>query len=131
MQKLMKKCKNQSKNKNLKEKDKNISKKKGIITGLTIATSVLALSTLGFGIGFAITDSKAMEYKSELENVYKSNFYSLLDSVNNLETKISKTLNSSTSTFQRKTLLEASKMQMKQKYQLRVCLFLKVTFMKL
>lgn len=97
------------KNKNLKEKDKNISKKKGIITGLTIATSVLALSTLGFGIGFAITDSKAMEYKSELENVYKSNFYSLLDSVNNLETKISKTLNSSTSTFQRKILLEASK----------------------
>src|SRR5690625_2121442 len=74
------------------KKDKKISKQNKIITGLSIATALLAVSTIGFGIGFAITDSKAMEYKTNLENVYQSNFYSLLDSVNNLETKVSKTL---------------------------------------
>lgn len=91
------------------KKDKKISKQNKIITGLSIATALLAVSTIGFGIGFAITDSKAMEYKTNLENVYQSNFYSLLDSVNNLETKVSKTLNATSSSYQRKILLEASK----------------------
>lgn len=100
------KSENNTKNK---EKDSKISKKNKIITGLTIATAILATSTIGLGIGFGIADSKAMQYKTELENSYQSNFYSLVDSVNNLETKISKTINSSTSDFQRKTLLDASK----------------------
>ena len=43
------------------------------------------------------------------DNVYNSNFYSMLDSVNNLENKISKILSSTSSSYQRKTLLEASK----------------------
>lgn len=90
-------------------KDKKLKKKNYIITGLSIATALLAISTVGFGIGFAVTDSQKMQYKSELENSYQSNFYSLVDSVNNLETKISKTINSSTSNYQRKILLEASK----------------------
>ena len=90
-------------------KEKSVKKKNKIITALSIATAVLGLSTIGFGIGFAITDSKAMEYKSDLENVYQSNFYSLLDNVNNLETKMTKILNSSSSAYQRKTLLEVSK----------------------
>lgn len=91
------------------QKDKKIVKKNKIITGLSIATALLAVSTVGLGIGFAVTDSQAMRYKTELENSYQSNFYSFVDSVNNLETKISKTLNSSTSDYQRKILLEASK----------------------
>ena len=92
-----------------KQNDKKIKRKNKIITGLSIATALLAVSTIGLGVGFAVSDSQAMKYKTELENSYQSNFYSLVDSVNNLETKISKTLNSSTSDFQRKTLLEASK----------------------
>ena len=91
------------------DKDKSIKKKNKVITALSIATAVLGLSTIGLGIGFAITDSMAMEYKTDLENVYQSNFYSLLDNVNNLETKMTKILNSSSSSYQRKTLLEASK----------------------
>ena len=80
-----------------------------LYTALFIATALLAVSTIGLGVGFAVSDSQAMRYKTELENSYQSNFYSLVDSVNNLETKISKTINSTTSDYQRKTLLEASK----------------------
>ena len=103
------KSEDSEKNKKLRQKDKKISKKNKIITGLSIATALLAVSTVGLGIGFGIADNKAIQYRTDLENSYQSNFYSLVDSVNNLETKISKTLNSSTSDFQRKTLLEASK----------------------
>lgn len=98
-----------SNNEKNEKKEEKIKKKNKIITGLSIATALLAVSTVGLGIGFAITDSQAMRYKTELENSYQSNFYSLVDSVNNLETKISKTLNSTTSNYQRKILLEASK----------------------
>lgn len=91
-------------------KDKKIkSKKDKAILGLSIATGVLGFTTIGFGIGYGIMNSQAMEYKNDLENVYESNFYSLLDNVNNLDNKLSKTLNSTSSDFQRKTLLEASK----------------------
>ncbi len=91
--------------------EKNKSKKKnGAIIGLSIATGVLALSTIGLGIGVGITQNSAMNYKNDLENVYNNNFYNLLDSVNNLDNKISKTLSSeSGSTYQRKMLLEASR----------------------
>ncbi len=90
------------------EKKKN-KKNKGAIIGLAIATGVLGLSTLGLGIGFGIADGKAMEYRNELTNIYNENFYNMLDSVNNLENKLSKTLNSNGVSYQRKTLLEASK----------------------
>ncbi len=91
------------------EKGKN-KRKNGAIIGLSIATGVLALSTIGLGIGVGISEHNAMNYKTNLENVYNNNFYNLLDSVNNLENKISKTLSSqSGSVYQRKLLLEASK----------------------
>ena len=90
------------------EKKKN-KKNKGAIIGLAIATGVLGVSTLGLGIGFGIADGKAMEYRNKLVNVYNENFYNMLDSVNNLENKLSKTLNASGVAYQRKTLLEASK----------------------
>lgn len=90
-------------------KNEEIKKKNGLIIGLSIATAVLAASTVGFGIGFGISQNNAMQYKNNLESVYNSNFYSMLDSVNNLENKISKTLSSSSSNYQRKILLEASK----------------------
>ena len=95
-------------------KEKNDAKtkknnKKNIIRGLAVATAILGITTVGFGIGYGIEKSNADQYRNDLSNVYNSNFYSLLDSVNNLENKLNKTINASSSSFQRKTLLEASK----------------------
>ena len=84
-------------------------KRKGLIVGLSVATAVLAVTTLGFGIGYGVTENKSMQYRQELENVYQNNFYDLLDSVNNLENKVAKIINTTSSTYQRKTLLEASR----------------------
>ena len=99
-------AKNDEKNQ---KKSKKRDKKDKIIIGLGIATGILGATTLGFGIGYAISQSQSLEYKNNLESVYENNFYSLLDNVNNLDNKLSKTLNSTSSNFQRKTLLEASK----------------------
>lgn len=103
--------KNETKNKKVgkKNNDKNSSRKNKIVTSLAVACSVLALSTISLGVGLGVSLGQANGYKAELENVYQSNFYSLVDSVNNLETKLSKTLSSSSNSFQRKTLLQASK----------------------
>lgn len=84
-------------------------KRKGLVVGLSVATAVLAVSTIGLGIGLGISENKSMNYQRELENVYRNNFYDLLDSVNNLENKMSKIINTTSSTYQRKTLLEASR----------------------
>lgn len=79
------------------------------MTSLAIATAILGATTTGFAVGYGVEQNNANHYKSQLENVYNDNFYNLLDSVNNLENKVAKTLNASSSTYQRKTLLEASK----------------------
>lgn len=94
---------------NEKYSEKTQKRRKNIIRSLAVATAILGVTTIGFAIGYGIEKNNADEYKSELSNVYNSNFYSLLDSVNNLENKLTKTLNASSSTYQRKTLLEASK----------------------
>lgn len=90
------------------ERQVNKKQKSAIIT-LSIVTGVLALSTIGLGVGLGVTNSQAMSYKTELKNIHNDNFYNLLDSVNNLETKLSKTLSATGETYQRKMLLEASK----------------------
>lgn len=92
----------------LSSNNKHDKKKNKIITTLSITTALLALSTTGFAIGFGISQSNSMKYQNQLENVYESNFYSLLDSVNNLDNKLSKLNNSTSSDYQRKLLLEAS-----------------------
>ncbi len=91
--------------------EKPSKQRKGLIVGLSVATALLAISTVGLGIGLGISHGNEMNYKNQLENVYKNNFYDLLDSVNNLENKVAKIINSSPSstTYQRKTLLEASR----------------------
>ena len=91
------------------ENDKKTLKNRKKIKMFAITTAILGATTIGMTTAYAITQAQANDYKNELENVYESNFYSLLDSVNNLETKLSKTLNSTSSSYQRKTLLEASK----------------------
>lgn len=83
-------------------------RRKGLITTLAFATAVLATTSTGLGIAYGVSQSEANHYKNELANVYNDNFYNLLESVNNLETKIAKTLTSN-GAYQRKTLLEASK----------------------
>ena len=80
-----------------------------MVIGLSVATAVLAVTTLGFGIGYGVAESAKMNYEQELENVYENNFYDLVDSVNNLENKVSKIINTTSSTYQRKTLLEVSR----------------------
>lgn len=94
---------------NEKNSEKALKRRKNTIRALAAATAILGITTIGFAIGYGVEKNNADEYKSELSNVYNSNFYSLLDSVNNLENKLTKTLNASSSTYQRKTLLEASK----------------------
>ncbi|MBQ8909291.1 MAG: germination protein YpeB [Clostridia bacterium] len=89
-------------------KGTNSKRKTPIITSLAIATAVLGATTIGLAVGCGASQSEAKQYKTELANVYNDNFYNLLESVNNLETKISKTLSATSTTYQRKTLLEAS-----------------------
>lgn len=88
----------------IRKKQKN---RKMAILSLAITSAILGTTTIGFGVGFGISESRARDYGVKLENIYQSNFYSLLDSVNNLENKLSKVILSDTSSYQRKTLLEA------------------------
>lgn len=91
-----------------KKKEKRDGKKAAIIA-LAITTGVLGATTIGFGIGYGITQSQANSYGNRLEAVYQKNFYDLVDSVNNSEIKLSKVLNSSSKTYQKKLLEEISK----------------------
>ena len=93
---------------NKKRKKKRDGKKAAIIA-LAVTTGVLGATTIGFGIGYGITQSQATSYGNRLEAVYQKNFYELVDSVNNTEIKLSKILNSSSRTYQKKLLEEISK----------------------
>lgn len=97
-------------NKPSKNKSKsNCSKKnKAAIIGLAITTGILGLTTIGFSIGYGVTQSQSNMLGTRLENVYQKNFFDLVDSVNNTEIKLSKILNSSTPSYQKKLLTEVS-----------------------
>ena len=93
------------------KKEEHRSNKKGMkaaIITLSITTGLLGLSTIGFGIGYGVMQSRADNYGTNLENVYQKNFYDLVDSVNNAEIKLSKVINSSQSAYQRRLLTEIS-----------------------
>lgn len=81
---------------------------KKAVVGLTIATSILGASTVGLGIAYGITQSQASSYSLELENIYKKNYFELVDTVNTVDTKISKLLASDNETYKAKTLNEIS-----------------------
>ena len=95
--------------KDLSREKKDVKKKNRAVIGLSIATGVLALSTIGLGVGVAISQSQAMSYRGDLESVYQKSMYELVDSVNNTETKLAKVLSSDGSAYQKKMLLEVSK----------------------
>lgn len=88
------------------KKEKN--KYKGAVIGLTIATSILGASTLGFGIAYGMAMSQANTYGIQLENIYKKNYFELVDSVNTTDMKISKLLASDDEDYQAKMLGEIS-----------------------
>lgn len=88
--------------------NKTNKRQKRVIVGLSIATGILGLATMGFGIAYGVTQSQSNELGTRLENVYQKNFFDLVDSVNNAEIKLSKVLNSSTPTYQKKLLNEIS-----------------------
>ena len=80
--------------KDLSHEKREVKKKNKAVIGLSIATGVLALSTIGLGVGVAISQSQAMSYRGDLESVYQKSMYELVDSVNNTETKLAKVLSS-------------------------------------
>lgn len=85
-------------------KRKKYSKK--VVIGLSIATAVLGLSTVCLAVAFGASESQRMSYEVQLENVYQKNMYDLVESVNNVETKLSKVLASNSPTYQKKMLSE-------------------------
>ena len=86
-------------------KRKKYSKK--VVVGLSIATAILGISTVCLAVAFGTSESQRMNYEVQLENVYQKNMYDLVESVNNVETKLSKVLASNSSpTYQKKMLSE-------------------------
>ena len=57
-----------SKNKNLKNENKRLN---GWVVGLAISTAVLGATSIGFGIGYGITQNQAANFKDDLEHVYE------------------------------------------------------------
>ncbi len=98
-----KSMKNKKENKNRPQKIRALS---GAVVGLTIATSILGASTLGLGIAYGITQSQANSYGLQIENIYKKNYYELVDNANNADMKISKLLASKDDNYQAKMLTE-------------------------
>lgn len=88
---------------------KNIKKKNKTIKTLAVFTSIFALSTIGLGVAYGISQAQNDSLKYDLENVYEKNFYNLLDSVNTAENDLSKVLASSGSSYQSKLLNSVAK----------------------
>ena len=79
---------------------------KGAVIGLSIATGVLALSTIGLAVVNNVNMSTSMQMESQLDNVYKKSLYDLVESVNNAEIKLSKVLSTNDKDYQKKLLTE-------------------------
>lgn len=93
------------------EEKKNTKKKKmhrGAIVGLSIATGVLAATTLGFGISYGIEMGRANNFENQVEGIYKKNYYELVDNANSADTNISKLLSSTDKKYRAKILGELS-----------------------
>lgn len=108
--KTMKKSQNSAKPSEKLEDKKEAKKRsyKNAVIGLSIATGVLGLSTLGFGIGYGISMSQANSYSLQLENIYKKNYYELVDTVNTADMNISKLLASNNQDYQAKMLSDVA-----------------------
>ncbi len=94
------------KTENRKSKKKN--KYKGAVIGLSIATGILGASTVGLGIAYGVSMSQAGDYSTQLENIYKKNYFELVENANSVDTNISKLLASDDQKYQAKMLAEIS-----------------------
>jgi len=88
---------------------KNINKKNKIIKGLALSTAILSVATLGLGVAYGISQVQTNNYRASLENVYKKNFYNLLDSVNTAENDMAKLLATTSTIYQTKMLTSVAK----------------------
>ncbi len=86
--------------------EKRTKKYKSAVVGLTVAVSILAVTTAGLGIAYGVAQTQSNTYATQLENVYQQSYYDLVDNLNNADTEISKLVNSSDTTYQKKLLLE-------------------------
>ncbi len=92
-------------------KNENLKKRhhyKGAVIGLSIATGILGASTIGFGIAYGVSMSQADNYSTQLENVYKKNYFELVENANSVDTNISKLLASDDQKYRAKMLSEIS-----------------------
>lgn len=87
---------------------KKKNKYKGAVIGLSIATGILGASTIGFGIAYGVAMSQADDYSTHLENIYKKNYFELVENANSVDTNISKLLASGDQKYQAKMLAEIS-----------------------
>ena len=93
------------------EEKKNTKKGKmhrGAIVGLSIVSTVLAATTLGFGIAYGVEMGRANNYENQIEGIYKKNYYELVDNANSADTNISKLLSSNDRQYRAKMLGELS-----------------------
>lgn len=101
-----------SKKSNLRCKNENEKKTnkirgfKSAVVGLSLAVAILGATTLGLGVAYGVTQDKADAYGTQLESVYQKNYYELVDNVNNADMEMSKLLNATNSTYQKKMLTE-------------------------
>ncbi len=96
-------------NKNSGEEKRNTNRAlKGAVIGLSITAAVLGATTLGFGIGYGVTQSQANSYSMQLDNIYKKNYYELVDGVNSADIQISKLLAADSEKLQAKSLSDLS-----------------------
>ena len=73
-------------------KRENRKPHKGAVIGLTIATSILGATTLGLGVAYGVSMSQSNSYATQLDSIYKRNYYDLVENANIADTKISKLL---------------------------------------
>ena len=91
-----------------KKKQKNAKMHKGAIVGLSIVSTMLAATTLGFGIAYGVESARANNYENQIEGIYKKNYYELVDNTNSADTNISKLLSSTDKKYRAKMLSELS-----------------------
>ena len=88
------------------KKSSKIKRFKSAVVGLSLAVAILGATTLGLGVAYGVTQDKVDMYGTQLESVYQKNYYELVDNVNNADMEMSKLLNASSSTYQKKMLTE-------------------------
>ncbi len=88
------------------KKSSKIKRFKSAVVGLSLAVAILGATTLGLGVAYGVTQDKVDAYGTQLESVYQKNYYELVDNVNNADMEMSKLLNASSSTYQKKMLTE-------------------------